>query len=197
MKTKVFTLVSLRSGLVGLLIFLVSTLIVYFPFNLTDNFLISSLLIGFVSGFLISKLFHLEDKMMVVILTILIALPLSTIIAFGLIEGSCFIVPYVCEVFGKTGVPDILAILIMASVSNVLISLLIFNCKAWLRTLLIGTIVEIPFSICVVLFNLYLYNSVWYYRLANQIGFIDFNFMFIVMGIGFGLGVNIHLLKDF
>lgn len=197
MRTKVFTLVSLRSGLVGLLIFLVSTLIVYFPFHLTENFLFSSLLIGLVSGVSISKFFHLEDKMIYVVLTVLIALPLSTIIAFGLIEGTCVIIPIVCNIFGETGIPDILAILIMAACANVLFSLLIFKRKAWLRTLIIGTIVEIPSSICVVLFNLYLYDSSWYIRLAAQIGYIDFNYLFIVMGIGFGLGVNIHLLKDF
>lgn len=179
----------IKGGLWGSGIFFVAGLLSYLGAGI--NYIFSSLITGFIGGILLTFIFNIRNKMLFSAFAVMIAIPLATLIGFGLIEGTCFVVPSFCVVFEETGLPDILAIMIIAFIVNGLYSCIVFACFDWFKTALIGALVSIPFAIIVVLFNLYLYSSEWYLRIFSQVGFVDFNFLVIMISFGCGLGINI------
>lgn len=181
----------LRAIVKGIAAFGFSGLVVQLVFFRLNNYILLTLLGGGAGCFLLALFFNQSKKTKIRITLIgafayLVAMALS----FLIVEGIGSLIPTIGNALDPTGLPDIIAIMLMSVIFSSLVAFLVFDKSFVALFALPGALFAIPAGILVVFFNISYNTGGWMMDWYKSLPYIDLNFMTITMGIGAGMGFS-------
>lgn len=180
----------LWSMIAGLISFLISGLISCYIIAYLNNYILATIVSGGLGSFIFSILLMLKDKIIKLGFAGMIAMPGGLFVSFGLIEGVAFVFPSLNNLFEGSVLPDVFAVILLAFVYALIVSLIAYGKKEMLLFSLTSGIIAIGFGFMVVALNLNEEINESVISLLPFLSSLDLNFLTISIGLGTGLGLS-------
>ena len=180
----------LWSMIAGLISFLISGLISCYIIAYLNNYILATIVSGGLGSVIFSILLMLKDKIIKLGFAGMIAMPVGLFVSFGLIEGVAFVFPSLSNLFEGSVLPDVFAVVLLAFVYALIVSLIAYGKKEMLLFALTSEIIAIGFGFMVVALNLNEEINEIVILLLPFLSSLDLNFLTISIGLGTGLGLS-------
>ena len=182
---------AVMSSLKGLAAFLISGLVSSVVILRTNNYVIGMMISGGLGALLYGLSMKAGSKLLNMTLVGAISMPVGLIITFGLFEGVGALLSMVYDVFGTSGIPDGLVIMMIVGIFGVSVGASLYGRKAIRWFFGICAISAIPFGALVMALNKGAPIKEGLEKLFRMIGPIDLNALAIALALGLGLGLSV------
>lgn len=180
--------------LLGILAFLIGSLVGNIPVVYAENFIFALPLAGGIGALLLGFFIKFNHKLWRMTLSGFIGLPLGLVASFALIEGVGSLIPSIGLSLEDTIVPDILVETIMGLVFGLISAAIIYGRKAIGLFAVVCGLGGIPGGIAVGFMNTNMHFKTQLANMAEPFSKLDYNLMamYATMGLGFGLAIALY-----
>ena len=188
----------LWTTLIGFAAFLISGLLADVLILRTDHYVMGMLISGGIGALVLGLFLRMGNNAVLVMLAGLIAMPLGLLITFGVFEGIGSLLPHaINQSLENAGIPDTLAIMLMAAIFGGAVGASLFGKKAIVLFVIVCAVTAIPFGRMVVAFNTGAVIRDELQMFFMPLGKIDLNSLAISLAHGAGTGLAIGIYRKF
>lgn len=185
-----------RSMFYGLIAFMVGSVLASIIVMFWDNYILALAVAGGAGGALMGLLLHYREKIIRMLVSGIVGMPIALMLSFLIVEGIGGLLPFVGHYFENTIVPDVTAVILLGIFFGGIFGGVVLGRKA--ISLFIITCGAVSFPSGLVVGALNSSNEIQD-QLLNGVGFIgkiDLNLLSIIIFLGLGIGLSVGLYQS-